>query len=98
LVSRGFRTDTPLGSFFWVVNNIYFQYFSVLIILLSAAVMVGVSYMTTAPDYARIASLTFKTSTKADLETTRASWDGREVAGSALVLACIIGSYLYFRA
>ena len=34
------------GSFFWIINNIYFQYFSVLITIVSAIVMVVVSYMT----------------------------------------------------
>jgi len=42
------------GSFLWVVNNINFQYFSVLITLISALVMVACSYATPAPDYARI--------------------------------------------
>jgi SSS family solute:Na+ symporter len=93
----GFQNGYPMGSYFWVINNIYFQYFSVLITVVSAVVMIGVSYLTPVPDYARIANLTFETTTKADLETTRASWDWHEVAGSAVVLACILGSYLYFR-
>ena len=53
------------GSFLWIVNNIYFQYFSVLITIVSAVVMVGVSYMTAAPDLGKIQSLTFETATKA---------------------------------
>jgi solute:Na+ symporter, SSS family len=92
-----FQNGYPMGSWLWVINNIYFQYFSVLITVVSAVVMIGVSYLTPVPDYARIANLTFETTTQADLETTRASWDWHEVAGSAVVLACIIGSYLYFR-
>ncbi len=39
------------GSFIWIMNNIYFQYFSVLIAIVSAVVMVVVSYMTAEPDY-----------------------------------------------
>ena len=35
------RTATRQGSFLWIVNNIYFQYFSVLITLVSAVVMVA---------------------------------------------------------
>ena len=31
------------GSFFWIVNNIYFQYFSMLITIVSAIVMIVVS-------------------------------------------------------
>jgi len=85
------------GSFLWIVNNIYFQYFSVLITIVSAVVMVAVSFMTSAPDLGKIQSLTFGTETKADNLKTRAGWGWREVAGSAVVLLCILGGYLYFR-
>lgn len=34
------------GSFLWIVNNIFFQYYSTLIFLISAAVMIVVSYLT----------------------------------------------------
>jgi SSS family solute:Na+ symporter len=93
----GFQHGYPEGSFFWIVNNIYFQYFSVLITLVSAVVMVGVSYMTSEPDQLQIRNLTFETTTSADKAHTRASWGWREVASSGLVLTCILGSYLYFR-
>jgi SSS family solute:Na+ symporter len=93
----GLQHGYPHGSFLWIVNNIYFQYFSVLITVVSAIVMVVVSYMTAQPDYATIQNLTFATKTKEDKAATRASWDWREVAASAVVLACILGAYLYFR-
>jgi SSS family solute:Na+ symporter len=93
----GYETGYPQGTFLWIVNNIYFQYFSVLITIVSAIVMVGVSYMTPEPDYKKIQSLTFDTATAEDQRRTRASWSGKEVLGSALVLACILGGYLYFR-
>ena len=93
----GLENGYPPGSFLWIVNNIYFQYFSVLITLVSAIVMVGVSHLTAAPDERTIQSLTFSTSTEADRAKTRAGWTWREVAGSALVLSCILGGYLYFR-
>ena len=92
----GFHGYEP-GSMLWIVNNIYFQYWSVLITIVSAVVMVGVSYMTPAPDDRKIQSLTFDTATEEDKRTTRASWGWREVVGSCIVLACILGSYLYFR-
>ena len=79
------------------MNNIYFQYWSVLITLLSAVVMVAVSYMTPAPEYKRIQSLTFSTTTDEDRKRTRASWGTVEVLASATVLVFIIGAYLYFR-
>jgi SSS family solute:Na+ symporter len=93
----GFQNGYTQGTFLWIVNNIYFQYFSVLITAVSAIVMVGVSYMTPAPEYARIKSLTFETLTPEDRRRTRESWDWHDVAGSAVVLACILGGYLYFR-
>jgi SSS family solute:Na+ symporter len=85
------------GSFLWIINNINFQYFSILITLVSAAVMVTVSYLTQAPEYGKIKSLTFGTATDDDRAKTYASWDWREVAASAVVLLCILGAYLYFR-
>jgi SSS family solute:Na+ symporter len=87
----------PEGSFLWIINNINFQYFSILITLISAAVMVAVSYMTSPPDLAQIKSLTFGTTTQEDRSKTRASWGAGEVAGSLFVLGCIIGAYVYFR-
>jgi SSS family solute:Na+ symporter len=86
----------PEGSFLWIVNNINFQYFSILITVVSAIVMVVVSYATAAPDYSKISSLTFATETVEDKAKTRASWSGKEVAASAFILACILGAYLYF--
>jgi SSS family solute:Na+ symporter len=87
----------PEGSFLWVINNINFQYFSILITIVSALVMVAVSYLSAAPEYGRIQSLTYATATEQDRARTRASWSGREVLASAFILLCILGAYLYFR-
>jgi SSS family solute:Na+ symporter len=87
----------PEGSFFWIVNNINFQYFSILITIVSAIVMVVVSYMTAAPDDQKITGLTFATASGEDRAKTFASWDWRDVVSSCIVLAAIIGAYLYFR-
>ncbi|HEY1791417.1 MAG TPA: sodium:solute symporter [Opitutaceae bacterium] len=92
----GFADGYRQGSFLWIINNINFQYFSVLITVVSAVVMVGVSYMTTAPDDAKIKGLTFATATDEDRARTRAGWDKRDVLASAFVLACILGAYIYF--
>jgi solute:Na+ symporter, SSS family len=93
----GFENGYTPGSFFWIVNKTYFQYFSVLITIVSAIVMVVVSYMTPAPDYGRISGLTYATTAAEHKRESRASWGPREVAGSVLVFLCILGSYLYFR-
>jgi SSS family solute:Na+ symporter len=93
----GFENGYGYGSFLWVVNNIYFQYYSVLITIVSAIVMVGVSLATAQPDYEKIRSLTFGTATAEDEAQTRASWGTQDVVGSFVVLGCILAAYLYFR-
>ena len=85
------------GSFLWMVNKTYFQYFSVLITLVSGIVAVGVSLATEEPDYKAIGGLTYGTADHADQLETRNSWDWRDVAASAFVLLAILGAYLYFR-
>jgi SSS family solute:Na+ symporter len=84
------------GSFLWVVNNINFQYFSILITLVAAMTMVAVSYLSETPEYAKIQGLTFGTATAEDREITRASWGRREVFASLAIVACIAGAYIYF--
>lgn len=86
----------PAGSLLWIVNKIYFQYFSLLITLVSAVVMVVVSYLTSPPDYSRFAGLTFGVVSDEDRAKTRASWSGGDVAASMLVLLLIVAAYLYF--
>ena len=85
------------GSLFWIVNNINFQYFSILITIISAVVMVGVSYLTSPPNEAQIKGLTFATATAEDKARTRASWGPKEVVASLVVMVFILGAYLYFR-
>jgi SSS family solute:Na+ symporter len=92
----GFENGYTPGSFLWIVNNINFQYFSVLITVVAAVVMVVMSYATAVPDYGRIKSLTFATASDEDRARTRASWQKKDVVFSAFVLACILGAYIYF--
>jgi len=93
----GFEEGYAAGSFLWIVNNIYFQYFSVLITIVSAVVMIAVSVASEEPDQAQIRSLTFATATGEDRRKTRESWHWNDVLASGFVLACILGAYLYFR-
>jgi len=87
----------PEGSLFWIVNNINFQYFSILITIISAVVMVVISYLTPPPDAAKIKSLTFATATAEDKAATRASWNWKHVGASCVVLVFILFAYVYFR-
>jgi SSS family solute:Na+ symporter len=94
---KGFENGYAAGSFLWIVNNIYFQYFSVFITIVSAIVMVAVSYMTAAPDPVKTQGLTFSTISTAQRAESRSSWNRNDVLASAFVLALILMAYLYFR-
>jgi SSS family solute:Na+ symporter len=91
---EGFRYEQ--GTFLWVVNNIFFQYYSILILLVCVAVALIVSYATEVPSYEKITGLTFATRTEEHKKESRASWTKGDVFASALVLALILCAYLYF--
>ncbi|HZZ18479.1 MAG TPA: sodium:solute symporter [Opitutaceae bacterium] len=92
----GYENGYTPGSFLWIVNNINFQYFSVLITVVSGIVMVVMSYATAVPEYGRLKGLTFATASEEDKAVTRASWEKKDVFFSAFILACILGAYIYF--
>jgi SSS family solute:Na+ symporter len=94
---QGYENGYTAGSVFWFVNNIYFQYYSLLIFLICAMTMILVSYATAPPSEASITGLTYGTVTKEQREATRRSWDRRDVVASAIVLMLILTAYLYFR-
>jgi len=93
---QGFESGYTPGSFLWIVNNIYFQYYSLLIFLVSVAVMLGVSYLSPAPDPGAIRDLTYATLTDEHRRESRGSWNRWDVASSALVVALILLAYVYF--
>jgi SSS family solute:Na+ symporter len=97
--------DTPVklggaayaeGSFLWVVNNIFFQYYSLLITVVCILVFIIVSYATKQPDYAKISGLTFSTMSAEDRQATRSTWNAKDVVFSVLLIALIIAIYAYF--
>ncbi len=85
------------GSLLWILNNMFFQYYSILILIVSGLAMVVVSYMTRKPEYEKITGLTFGTLTTQQREESRKSWSVLDIVASALVLAAILAAYLYFR-
>lgn len=84
------------GSFLWIVNNMFFQYYSLVIFIISLAVMFVVSHMTEAPSYEKISGLTYGTVTDEHRQESRASWTKWDVLASAAVLALILAAYLTF--
>lgn len=85
------------GSFLWIINNMYFQYYSLFIFLVCIGVMIVVSYLTAAPSYDKIKGLTYGTLTDDDRRESRASWNQWDVIASIGVLIAIAAAYLYFR-
>jgi len=84
------------GSLLWIINNIFFQYYGLLIFIISLIVMVVVSYLSEVPDYAKITGLTFGTRTEEQKKVTRESWSAIDVITSGIVIALILIAYIYF--
>jgi SSS family solute:Na+ symporter len=97
LKMAGFEGGYAYGSLLWIVNNTYFQYYSLLIFVVSVAVLIGVSYASEPPSDEQIAGLTFATVSVDDRRVSRASWTHWDVINSGAVLVLILVAYLYFR-
>ena len=93
----GYAQGYAPGTFLWIVNNLYFQYYSLLIFVISVVVMFAVSYTTAAPVPEQLAGLTYATVAAEDRAKSRDSWSRREVVLSVVVVLLIICVYLYFR-
>jgi SSS family solute:Na+ symporter len=92
----GYEAGYAAGSFLWIVNNIYFQYYSLFIFVVSTAALFIVSYMTEVPSLARLTGLTYATVTAEHRAESRRSWNQWDVISSGVVLALILGAYVYF--
>jgi len=84
------------GTFFWIVNNIFFQYYSLLITIICIIVMITVSYATTEPSYEKISGLTFGTTTDDHRRESRSSWSLGDVVASVSLVVIIVLIYMSF--
>jgi SSS family solute:Na+ symporter len=92
----GYENGYDPGSWLWIVNNIYFQYYGLLIFLVSVGVLIVVSYATPAPGAHQLTGLTYATVTSEQRRQSRRSWNQWDVVNSAAVLTLIAAAYLYF--
>jgi solute:Na+ symporter, SSS family len=92
----GYQDGYAPGSWLWIVNNIYFQYYGLLIFVVSVAVLIVVSYATPAPNERQIAGLTYATVTADQRRESRRSWNQWDVINSGVVLLLIAAAYVYF--
>ena len=95
-VKLGTEFQYSEGSFLWIMNHIYFQYYSIFILIVSLSVMVIVSLMTEAPSYEKLSGLTYGTVTDSHRQESRSSWNKWDVLLSGTVLLLILAAYLYF--
>lgn len=77
----GFEDGYAPGSLLWILNNVYFQYYSLVIFIVAVVVVIGVRYATATDEHRR---------------HTRSSWERRDVIGSGIVLGLILLAYLFF--
>lgn len=84
------------GSFLWIINNIFFQYYSLLITVVCVIVMIAVSFATNVPSYEKLNGLTYGTTTAEDKKVTRNSWTKGDVIASILLVLTILSIYIYF--
>ncbi len=84
------------GSFFWVVNNIFFQYYSLLITVVCIGVMIAVSLATNEPAYEKISGLTYGTITDDHRRESRSSWSIGDVIASVVLVILIVLIYMSF--
>jgi SSS family solute:Na+ symporter len=92
----GYEHGYSPGSWLWILNNIYFQYYGLLIFLVSVAVLIVVSYATPPPADHQLKGLTYATVTSEQRRESRRSWNHWDVLNSAVVLLLIAAAYLYF--
>jgi solute:Na+ symporter, SSS family len=92
----GYEHGYSPGSWLWILNNIYFQYYGLLIFLVSVAVLIVVSYATPPPADHQLKGLTYATVTSEQRRESRRSWNHWDLLNSAVVLVLIAAAYLYF--
>ena len=84
------------ASFLQRIGEYNFLFASGWLLALSVLVVVAVSLMTKAPDAARVATLTYATTTEEQRRESRESWNHWDIILTAVVLGLVAVLYLYF--
>jgi SSS family solute:Na+ symporter len=75
------------------IGDFNFLYFSGVLFAICILTILVASYSAPPPDRERIRGLTFDS---IDRAAVRASWDGRDVVATVVILGLVLGLYLYF--
>jgi SSS family solute:Na+ symporter len=84
------------GSTMEFIGNYNFLYASGWLLVISVTTIVLVSLLTKPPLPEQIENLTYSTSTQAQREENRQSWNKWDVIATAVVLGLVLAMYLYF--
>jgi len=91
-----FQKDLPAGSFLHQFATMNFLYFCIYLFLFSIVILVVVSLLTPKPTPEKLEGLTFATTVAGDKAASRASWNSFDVVLSLIVVAIIVGIFIYF--
>ena len=78
------------------IADFNFLYYSGILFLISVIVMIIVSIMTNQKDPPFTNGLSYDTLTDSDKKEIRESWNYWDILGTAVVLGCVAGIYIYF--
>ncbi len=92
IVSTNGITEGPLAA----IAQFNFLYYSGVLLLISVAVIVGLSLLTAAPDEGRTRGVTWAGLSAEDRVAIRESWNKWDVLATVGVLSLVVSVYVYF--
>ena len=91
------KTDVFVeGSWLQAIGDFNGYYYSGILFLFSAFLIIVISLLTPAPSDEKVAGLTYSSITDEQQEENRESWNRWDVAGTVVVLGLVLAIYLYF--
>ena len=91
--SSGIDTGSTIYRVFLAPNWLHYEIVLFFIVIL---IIIGTSFFTPKPDQAAIKGLYFGSVTAEQKALTRASWNNWDLLFSGLIIAVIVGFYIYF--
>jgi SSS family solute:Na+ symporter len=85
-----------MPAFALALGEMNFLYFCILLFVFSIVLIVGISLISAPPAPEKIESLTYSTLSEAVRKDFRASWNRWDVINTCIILAIILGVYIYF--
>ena len=90
--TRGGITNGALAA----IAEVNFLYYSGVLLIISVLIIIGLSLVTAKPKNHKTEGLTWTSLTQSDHKAIRESWNCWDVMGTIVILACVLGIYIYF--